>query len=111
MIIGNLNKDLKGKITTLDSSFKVKITENRDMKKDTSPTHDIFAVNRFGEIFQIGSAWERKIAKGDKLGQFMYSISIDDPAFKSPLNCSAFPSDDGYNITWERPKSIDKEEF
>lgn len=111
MNIGTLNKDLKGNIKTLDVSFQLKLIPNKDRRSDNSPTHDVVAVNRMGEVIQLGAAWERKITKGAKENQNMYSLSIDDPAFKTPLNCNAFPSDDGYYITWEREKPAIKEEF
>lgn len=112
MIIGNLNKDLRGSIKTLECSFAIKLTENANKAKEKSPTHSVWAKNHFGDAFQIGSAWERKITKGAKENQNMYSLSIDDPAFKSPLNCSAFPSDEGFYITWERQtENVATEEF
>lgn len=111
MIIGTLNKVLKGKITTLEHSFNLKLDPNTTQKSDDSPTHIVRAVNRCGDVFQVGSAWERKITKGDKINQNMYSLSIDDPALESPLNCTAFPTLDGYNIVWERQIKAKKEEF
>lgn len=111
MIIGNLNKDLKGKISTLEYSFKIKLESNQNIKDEKSPTHIVEALNRCGDIIPLGGAWERKITKGAKENQKMYSLSIDDATFKTPLNCSAFPSDDGYYITWERQIKADKEEF
>lgn len=112
MIIGTLNKALKGKITTLEHSFNLKLDPNMNPKGDGSPTHIVRAVNRFGDVFQVGSAWERGINKGEKINQNMYSLSIDDPALESPLNCAAFPTHEGYNIVWERQsKPAEKEEF
>lgn len=106
MIIGNLNKELKGKVSTLETTFALKLIPNSNMKDEKSPTHTVTAVNRSGEVFQIGCSWERTISKGDKINQKMYSIAIDDPAFKSPLNCSAFPTDEGFNIVWERQEPV-----
>lgn len=112
MIIGTLNKALKGKITTLEQSFNLKLEPSSGRKGDDSPTHIVRAVNRFGDIFQVGSAWERKISKGEKINQNMYSLALDDPALESPLNCTAFPALDGYNIVWERQnKAAKKEDF
>lgn len=111
MIIGNLDKDLKGKVTTLNACFNLKLALNNERRDEKSPTHDVLAISHTGEVFKIGSAWERRITKGEKVDQNMYGLSIDDPAFKTPLNCSAFPTETGFNITWERQIKADKEEF
>lgn len=102
MKIGSLNNELKGKIAILEASINLRLAANKDRKDDKGPTHIVEALNRFGDYFQIGSAWERKISKGEKINQNMYSLAIDDPAFKTPLNCTAFPTSDGFYISWER---------
>lgn len=113
MIIGTLNQELKGKISTLEYSFQLKLTKNNDRRADNSPTHEVVAINRSGDFVKIGSAWERTITKGEKTNQQMYSLALDDPQFKSPLNCTAFPADNGYNIVFDRQttKTAEKEEF
>lgn len=110
MIIGSLNKQLKGKITTLQHSFNLKLDPNTSPKGEDSPTHIVRAVNSRGDVFQIGSAWERKITKGEKINQNMYSLAIDDPALESPLNVTAFPAPEGYHIVWERQNKVAKKE-
>lgn len=111
MIIGNLNKDLKGKISTLEATFILKLIPNEEMKKENSPTHSIMAQSFSGDTIQIGSAWERTINEGKSRGLKMFSLAMEDPSFKAPLNCSAFPSTDGYYITFERQQKQSKEDF
>lgn len=105
-----LKQTIKGKITTLQHSFNLKLDPNTSPKGEDSPTHIIRAINSCGDVFQIGSAWERKITKGEKINQNMYSLAIDDPALESPLNVTAFPAPEGYHIVWERQNKVAKKE-
>lgn len=55
---------------------------------------------------EIGAAWKYEIKRGEKAGQHMFSIALDDPSFERAFNISAFPSNDGsWEIAWSRPKA------
>lgn len=105
MKIGTLNKDLVGKISTLKNEFALKLVLNTDRRSENSPTHLVIGAGHGGKDFELGGAWQKEIKQGDQTGKHLYSLSIDDLSFDRPLNCTAFPANDGFIIDFERQKA------
>ena len=62
-----------------------------------------------GEIVPVGSVWKRDIKRGDREGESMLSLSLDDPSFSEPLNLAAFKAEeaDTLDVVWNRPRQKD----
>lgn len=80
--------------------------EPQGRNSDKSPGYKVMAKAPAGHTFQAGVAWEYEIKRGEKIGQSMFSLTLEDPAFgDKPIYFSAFPQGDGYKITLGRARS------
>lgn len=70
-----------------------------------APRWEIFAKQGGASEYSIGSAWEKKIERGDNAGGKMLSITFDDPSMDKPLYVTAFPDGDGFEIVWQRARA------
>lgn len=95
-----------GQINTLQLQLRIVLRANPRYRSgnNDSPKYEVFAKTSAGEV-QIGRAWERAIDRGERAGEKMLSLTLDDPSFDKPLNLAAFPNaDGGFDVAWRRPR-------
>lgn len=96
---------LRGEIRTLRISQSFWLEVIKGQKSDKAPDYKIMAKSPLGHTCEIGAAWERTMQRGNSIGQSMFSLSLTDPSFgDEAINFSAFPNNDGYEITFERKR-------
>ena len=96
---------LKGEIRTLRISQQFWLEVIKGQKAEKAPDYKIMAKSPLGHTCEIGVAWERTMQRGNNIGQSMFSLSFTDPSFgDDAVNFSAFPNEDGYELTFERKR-------
>ncbi len=97
-----------GKLTMINyfsGTFILRDHPRADPANAKAPAFEAFLISN-GTPFPCGSAWLMNSANGDFL-----SITLDNPAWSTPLNLSAFPGDgrdEDWRIIWSRPRGAAK---
>jgi uncharacterized protein (DUF736 family) len=100
-LLKNADGTLTGQVNSTQRSVKLRVEPNREKDGDQSPDYRIFAVTS-DAYCEIGGAWTKQHE-----GRSYLSMSMDDPDWKSPLSCAAFPAKDRpneYDVVWNRPQ-------
>ena len=88
-----------GTLTTLALSASLSFEPVTTKKGDKSPDYRILK----GES-DIGAAWKKTSREGAEY----LSVSIDDPSFPAPIQCSLLKTvEHGHRLIWERPRARD----
>lgn len=104
-IMKNIDGTFKGEIRTMKLCLSFYLQPILGKKSQSSPDYDVIARSPLGHTCQVGVAWERTMKRGDNVGQSMFSFQLSDPDFgDSEIYFNAFPSNDGYSITFERKR-------
>jgi len=91
---------LNGKLCALGVGV-IPVAFEPETSKDGKPYFRVMA-DPYGEGYEIGAAFEKQ-----KDGMTYYSVSLESPAFKAPINAALFPdrSREGiFNLVWDRPE-------
>ncbi|MBI1236322.1 MAG: DUF736 family protein [Alphaproteobacteria bacterium] len=100
---GDFWSDLRGKIRTLSFKGDIRIEEKREQSPNPdAPSHRVFMRDAEGDPMEIGSAWPRRITRGQNEGDTFLSVTLDDPSFPHPLNFAVFREGDDAVATWRR---------
>ncbi len=99
----------RGIIQTLTVRLDVELTRNPRFKGGADspdiPKYLVAARTRHGDYVEVGAAWEKTTTRGERVGEWFLSITVDDPSLDAPLNVTAFQRDGGnLEITWSRPR-------
>jgi uncharacterized protein (DUF736 family) len=84
---------------------------NEEKRGEGAPDFIAYA-DAGGDLVAIGGAWKKEVqAAGPNRGNKFLSITLDDPSFPAPLNCAAFPGDEGlpWSVVWNRPRQLGRE--
>ena len=101
--IGTFTKNgngFTGTITTLTLSASVTFEPLSSKKSDKHPDYRIL----LGES-DIGAAWKKTSREGAEY----FSVSIDDPSFAAPIQCSLIKTgiEHTHRLVWERQRPRD----
>lgn len=95
----------RGDIRTMRIYFSFYLEPIRNRKSEGSPDFEVIAKAPLGHSCNVGTAWEKQIKRGEAMGQSMFQFQLNDPDFgDDPLYFNAFPSEDGYQIRFERKR-------
>jgi uncharacterized protein (DUF736 family) len=96
-----VNNRLQGSIRTYKIGLDFWLEKNPHAFSEASPQYLVMTRAPAGHTCQIGASWEKTIKKGKSIGQLMYSITLEDPAFgEDPVYLSAFPAQNNTGL-WE----------
>lgn len=87
--------------------FTMKPIDASERSSDGAPTHRLYRKDEEGTDWEVGSAWQRALKRGEHEGKAMFSLSFDDPALPHWTgNIAAFPDDDqgNYQVVHNRKK-------
>ncbi|WP_119304749.1 DUF736 domain-containing protein [Dongia deserti] len=96
-IIGTFTTADDGYVGTIETlacaPAPVRITRVRIKPNQQAPDYRVYRGNS-----EIGAAW----AKTGKAGQHYLIVTLDDPAFATPIKCRLVIADAGFSLVWTR---------
>lgn len=102
MLLGTFKKTetngFRGSIRTLTLALDLAFEPNLEKKGDKAPDYRVTA----GDL-EIGAAWK----KSSDSGNAYLSVTLDDPAFASPIDCALVKAsvEHSYRLVWERRRN------
>jgi uncharacterized protein (DUF736 family) len=101
------NDRVTGFFTCYALALNFWLEKNTNRFSDKAPHFVVMGRAPAGHSFQAGVAWEYIIKSGKSVGEIMYSITLDDPAFgEKPINLTAYPSAMGeWDVSIERKRA------
>lgn len=107
--IGNLTKNQDGTFRgSLRSALRsvsllLEPIAEADRQGAQSPHFRALGITPDGETYELGAAWLKTHQEDNGVKRNYLSMALDDPDWKSPLSCAAFPNKaSGYDVIWNR---------
>ncbi len=98
-------EELHGEIRTLAFQMSVRLVPDAMRTNEKAPDYVAYVDSAHGDGIEVGAAWKKSKLQADGSMLEFLSLTIDDMSLPQPLNVAAFPSENGFDISWRRRQS------